>query len=107
MPHFYIDEQDSEKPYSLPTGLTFAIKEREALDYLDEYTLLEYLSEYPLASTDSQEHERMIQAMIDNGDLLGGWMVCICIPGCMPDSDMYGPFPTSQEAIKYLRNMYG
>jgi hypothetical protein len=31
---------------------------------------------------------------------LAGWYWQACFPGCMPDSDPFGPFETEAEAIK-------
>jgi len=32
-----------------------------------------------------------------------GWYFHYCFPGCLPDSDFYGPYPTQQEAIDGAR----
>lgn len=29
---------------------------------------------------------------------LAGWYWAACFPGCLPDSDWYGPFATAEEA---------
>ena len=35
----------------------------------------------------------------DNGDLLKtGWYYWFCFPGCLPDSEPYGPFDNSNAA---------
>ena len=34
----------------------------------------------------------------------GGWY---CLPGCLPDSDAYGPFETSDEALAAARDDAG
>ena len=33
-----------------------------------------------------------------------GWYWWSCFPGCLPDSDPYGPFDTEQEAINDARD---
>lgn len=36
----------------------------------------------------------------DEGDCLGtGWYWWTCLPGCLPDSDPAGPFPTEEAAL--------
>src|SRR5687767_2942702 len=32
-----------------------------------------------------------------------GWFYWYCLPGCMPDSESFGPFETEEEAIKDAR----
>jgi len=32
-----------------------------------------------------------------------GWYWWLCFPGCLPDSDPYGPFPTEQDALEDAR----
>jgi hypothetical protein len=32
-----------------------------------------------------------------------GWYYWWCLPGCMPDSDPYGPFETEEEALEDAR----
>lgn len=35
-----------------------------------------------------------------------GWYYCICVPGCMPDSDLFGPFSSQSMAIEDARNNF-
>lgn len=40
----------------------------------------------------------------NEGDIsLAGWYYWYCFPGCMPDSEPYGPFDTEQDAVNALR----
>lgn len=36
-----------------------------------------------------------------------GWYWWTCLPGCMPDSDPFGPFETEEEALADARESYG
>jgi hypothetical protein len=36
-----------------------------------------------------------------------GWYYWYCLPGCLPDSDPYGPFETEEEAIADAREQAG
>lgn len=38
---------------------------------------------------------------------LSGWYWWNCLPGCLPDSDAFGPFDTEREAIDAAREDYG
>lgn len=33
-----------------------------------------------------------------------GWYYCYCFPGCMPDSDPFGPFTSENEALSDARD---
>ena len=33
------------------------------------------------------------------GENEAGWYYWFCLPGCMPDSDPYGPFDTEEDAV--------
>lgn len=35
-----------------------------------------------------------------------GFYVACCLPGCLPDSDWAGPYPTADAAIEAAREMY-
>ncbi len=35
-----------------------------------------------------------------------GWYFWFCLPGCLPDSDPSGPYPSEQAAIDACRDMY-
>ena len=39
-------------------------------------------------------------------DPTGGYFYSCCIPGCLPDSEWYGPFDTEQEAVSDAREMW-
>lgn len=40
----------------------------------------------------------------EEGDCRGtGWYWRTCLPGCMPDSDPFGPFDTEEEALEDAR----
>lgn len=44
----------------------------------------------------------------DEGDCCGtGWYWQSCFPGCLPDSDPFGPFATREEALAYAQSESG
>jgi hypothetical protein len=55
--------------------------------------------EFRLACLNSKARDEMFDAMIKEEGIHGGWFYWYCFPGCMPDGDMYGPFPTYEEAL--------
>lgn len=72
----YSDPARESEPYALPDVEVFGVSQMEVnynlanLDHADEYTITE-----------------------------PGWYWWWCFPGCLPDSDPYGPFATEAEAI--------
>lgn len=36
-----------------------------------------------------------------------GWYYWFCFPGCMPDSDAFGPYDTEEDAIAAMREEHG
>lgn len=72
MSQAYSDPKREHLPHALPDVETF---------YLDPDT----------------DPEPMID---DDGDPLpAGWYYWACFPGCLPDSDPFGPYGTEEEAI--------
>jgi hypothetical protein len=67
---------------------------------MDEDTIHEFMQrpEFRLASMNSRDRERMLDAMVDELGITGGWFYWFCMPGCMPDSAPYGPFDSAEEA---------
>ena len=62
---------------------------------------------------DSEELiESMMEAARESGsesiveDYRGKWAYWSCLPGCLPDSDIFGPFNTLKEAIADCENMF-
>lgn len=104
---FYIDESKRSDPYSLPDGEVFQRTAEEAVDYLDEDTVRWYLKDFPLANMNSRDRGRMVDAMISDGVLAGGWFAHVCLPGCLPDSDVIGPYESSEAAIIAARELWG
>jgi len=43
----------------------------------------------------------------DENPLPAGWYYWSCFPGCMPDSDPYGPFETGELAYADARDKWG
>ena len=80
MPHYYANEAQANDKYALPTILVTQFTRDELQEYFNAQT--EWTG-YPAEDADDAE---------------GTWMVCYCLPGCLPDSEWYGPFATMEEA---------
>lgn len=74
MAQFYSDESRQDETYALPDAEVF------------------YISKKEIASGDWDE-------TIEEP----GWYYWFCFPGCMPDSEPFGPFESEQAAIDDAR----
>ena len=72
IPYFYLDPNDENDHYKLPTIRIFKAEENE------------YESE--------------------DGFLEPGFYWQTCLPGCLPDSDPFGPFNSEKEALADARD---
>lgn len=73
---------------------------------MDRFNVLSVYSsqeraESPTMHTDVEVFE--IRPRNHKGDLEPGWYFWFCLPGCLPDSEPYGPFPGKEEAIQEAR----
>ena len=105
MTQVYSDTSRTDDKWSLPDAETFQLTSAElaeSADFEDEQH--EYLKRFPLATMNSKEREKMLDTMIDELCISGGWFYHFCLPGCMPDSSPIGPFETEAAAIEALRN---
>ena len=78
MTQVYSDQTREDDPYALPDVEVFYISEREA-----NYTA--------------------------DGNMVSepGWYWWTCFPGCMPDSEPFGPFDTEDEATEDAQDIEG
>lgn len=96
----YSNPSLASDPFTLPNVEVFQLTAREAVeldaDLLDEYT---HRYEYRLASMSSRVRDEMIDAIISDHAIDGGWYYWYCLPGCLPDSDAIGPYQSAQDAL--------
>ena len=99
MAQLYSDPKRASDPYSLPDIEVFQLTAYEVAEssaYEDEQH--DFLKRFPLATFNSRDRDAMIEAMVEELGITGGWFYWYCLPGCMPDSDPYGPFETRTSA---------
>ena len=96
----YSDPKRAASPYSLPDMEVFQLTAREAASQ-NEDLVCEYMKrpEFRLASMNSRTRETMLDAIVSEEGITGGWFWWTCLPGCMPDSCAFGPFKSRQEAL--------
>jgi len=102
----YSDPSRAADEHALPDIEVFQLTAEEACNQLHEDTLWEYRKQFPLAGMSSREHQKMLDAIIEGEGVTGGWFYWYCFPGCLPDSDAYGPFDSYAEALKDAQESY-
>ena len=45
-----------------------------------------------------RDREALLDAMIVDLGIRGGWFYWYCFPGCLPDSELVGPYDSYNEA---------
>ena len=95
----YSDPSRESDAYALPDVEVFQLTAEEIAEQ-DEDSIHEFMRrhEFRLASMNSRVRDAMIDAMIDELGITGGWFYWFCFPGCMPDSPPIGPYATAAEA---------
>lgn len=94
-----------------------AINIQRTLHHLtdDEILSLDYMMKQNMKffTIDSDELiESLIAESARNGgesvdaDYRGKWAYWSCLPGCLPDSDIFGPFDTLKDAIRDCENLF-
>ena len=95
----YSDPSRETDPHALPDVEVFELTAAEVVE-LDTDLMEEYASfhEYRLCNMNSKVREQMIDSIIAQQGITGGWFYQFCFPECLPDSDPIGPFATADEA---------
>lgn len=100
----YSDKSRANGKYALPDVEIFQLTAREVAE-TQEDTIYEYMKrpEFRLASMNIRDREKMFDTMIEEEGIQGGWFYWYCFPGCLPDSDPFGPYDTWQAAKTAMR----
>ena len=98
----YSDPTRETDPHALPDLEIFQLTADEvAASGMYEDEQYEYMKrhEFRLASMNSRDRQAMLDAMVDELGIEGGWFYWYCFPGCLPDSPPFGPFDSPETAI--------
>lgn len=104
MPYSYSDPTREQDRFALPDVEVTQFTAEEAVEMMDEGILSDYRKRFPFAGFNSRDRQRMVDAIIAEEGIEGGWFWAFCFPGCLPDSDWIGPFPTRDAAEQDARN---
>lgn len=100
MAQAYSNPKRASSPYSLPDVEVFQLTATEAAAQ-DEDLIWQYgkRPEFRLYNMNSNVQEAMLEAIVKEEGITGGWFWWTCSPGCLPDSSAFGPFKTQAEAL--------
>jgi hypothetical protein len=96
--HYSDYQQDDE--HGLPDVEVFEMTARETAERWED-AIYEYMKrpEFRLAGVNSRTRDAMFDTMIEEECIEGGWFYWFRFPGCLPDSEPFGPYKTRAEAI--------
>lgn len=99
MPYEYSNPERESDEYALPNIEIFQLTAQECAA-ADEDLVYEYMKrhEFRLAGMNSRTREKMLDAIVENEGIKGGFFWQACFPGCLPDGEAVGPFETYAEA---------
>lgn len=103
MTQAYSDPERESDPHALPDIEVFQLTATEVVQS-DEDLMYEASKEFPLMHMNSQEREKALEWAVEESGATGGWFWWSCFPGCLPDSEPFGPFKTEQEALEDARD---
>lgn len=100
MSQHYMNPEDAANPHRLPNIETF----QAAYGYCDECGSLGMEIAAPVkgmrrACDDWECKQEEATVLLESF----GWFYWYCMPGCMPDSESFGPFESEAEALKDAR----
>jgi hypothetical protein len=103
---FYSDTTKENDLHTIPDFEVFELNAHEVAE-MDEDLIRQYSRkhEYRLATMNNRTREAMLDAIVENEGITGGYFFQFCFPGCLPESSPFGPYPTRQAAIEAARDM--
>jgi hypothetical protein len=104
MSQHYSNPECESDPYALPDIEVFELTAQEAAG-LDDDLVWEYMKrrEFRLAHMSRRDREKMLDAIVEERGITGGWFWQSCFPGCLPDGDPVGPFASRKEALAHAQ----
>lgn len=100
----YSNPRRASDPHALPDVETFQLTATEVVA-LDKDTIYDFMRrpEFRLARMNSRDRDAMLAAIVEEQGITGGWFYQVGFPGCMPDGEPVGPFPTKADAVADAR----
>lgn len=85
---FYTDKEEEDSTYSLPDAETFYMGKSDF--HPDTSDTGSWMEEY---GKRAMEEDNTVEYLV-------GWYFWYCQPGCLPDSEPYGPFKSEEAAMQ-------
>jgi hypothetical protein len=107
MPRFYSDPSREEDLYSLPDCEVFELTPHEQIEsglWEDEVAELMRTEKHRFASMASWAREWLIEEVITLHGIETAWFYRFCFPGCLPESGLFGPFDSEEDAMADCRD---
>jgi hypothetical protein len=100
MTQAYSDPSRESDPHALPNIEVFQLTAHEVAA-LDEDTMYEYAKrqEFQTAFMSGRTMDAMLDAIVAEEGITGGWFWQACFPGCLPDGPPMGPFDNYAAAL--------
>lgn len=104
MPYIYSNPADESNPHKIPNVQILEFTAEE-LALADDDIIFQYARrpEFKLASMKRSVMDQMVEAIIEEEGIKGGWCFQFCLPGCLPDSSPFGPYETYEAAVNAAR----
>lgn len=101
MPQYYSSAKRARDTWALPDVFTTQLTATEVAAQ-DEELVWEYSKrhEFRLCHMNSRTREAMLDAIVAEEGVKGGWFYYFGVPGCLPDSSFFGPYRTEQAAAR-------
>lgn len=108
MTQHYSDPSREADPHALPDIEVFELTAHEVAA-LDEDAVYEFgkIPRFRLHAMNSIVREAMLDTIVAEMEITGGWFWWACFPGCLPDGPPIGPFSCHAEACSDAQNMEG
>ena len=105
MSQHYSDTTREDDPHTLPDLEVFQLTALEvAASMEDEVYEFSKRHEFQLCHINDRVRDAMLDAMVEELGIAGGWFYWFCFPGCLPDRAPIGPFSTRKESVDASRN---
>jgi hypothetical protein len=104
MPYYYSDETRENDAHAQPNIWVTQLTSHEVAEQMSD-EIYEFMKRpgFRLANMNSRVRDALIDAMVEELDIKGGFCWCYCFPGCLPDSEWSTPFSTIDEAVADMR----
>lgn len=101
---FYSDPSRENEKHAISDCEVFQLTSEEVAETMEEeICALMKRPEFRLAAMNTRVREKMIETLIDENAVKGGWFYWYCFPGCLPEGCPVGPFETCDAAIEACR----